>query len=156
MVQPEEQLRKRPVKFTVPGTGDYLDLKNSLLFVKTRNLRADGTSIGVDEKVGPVNNFFHSQVNISLNGKQFPTSGGATYAYKAYLQNLLNYGEEAKQSQLQCSLFLKDEAGFMDVMDPSGATSGLYSRTVFCKESLSFDLEGPILEDFLFWLLLIF
>lgn len=86
-------------------------------------------------------------MDISSNGKQFPSSGGAIYAHKAYLQNLLNYGEEAKQSQLQCSLFLKDDAGFMDVMDPSGANSGLYSRTVFCKESLSFNLKGPILED---------
>lgn len=61
--------------------------------------------------------------------------------------NLLNYGEEAKQSQLQCSLVLKDDVGFMDVMDPSGANSGLYSRTVFCKESLSFNLKGLILEN---------
>ncbi|XP_061173663.1 uncharacterized protein F54H12.2-like [Saccostrea echinata] len=139
-----------PVEFTVPGTGDYLDLKKSLLFIKARIFKADGTTIGADEKVGPVNNFLHSlfnQVDISLNGKQFPSSGGATYAYKAYLQNLLNYGEEAKQSQLQCSLFFKDDAGFMDVTDPNGANSGLYSRTAFCKESLSFDLEGPILED---------
>lgn len=86
-------------------------------------------------------------MDISSNGKQFPSSGGATYAHKAYLQNLLNYGEEARQSRFQCSLFLKDDAGFMDVMDPSGANSGLYSRTVFCKESLSFNLKGPILED---------
>lgn len=35
----------------------------------------------------------------------------------------------------------------MDVMDPSGANSGLYSRTVFCKESLSFNLKGLILEN---------
>lgn len=86
-------------------------------------------------------------MDISSNGKQFPSSGGATYAHKAYLQNLLNYGEEARQSRLQCSLFLKDDAGFMDIMDPSGANSGLYSRTVFCKESLSFNLKGLILEN---------
>lgn len=39
-----------------------------------------------------MHNFLHSlfsQVDISLNGKGFPSSGGATYAYKAYLQNLL-------------------------------------------------------------------
>lgn len=35
----------------------------------------------------------------------------------------------------------------MDTAIPNGANSGLFSRNVFCKESLPFDLEGPILED---------
>lgn len=30
---------------------------------------------------------------------------------------------------------------------PTVLFSGLFSRNVFCKESLPFDLEGPILED---------
>lgn len=117
-----------------------------MLFVKAHILRTDGTSNVVDEKVGHLNIFF----TVSLVRWTYPrmgNSGGATYAHKAYLQNLLNYGVEAKQSQLQCSLFLKDDAGFMDVMDPSGANSGLHSRTVFCKESLSFNLKGLILEN---------
>lgn len=88
-----------------------------------------------------------SQVDISLNGKQFTSSGGATYAYKAYIQNLLNYGQDAKSTQLQSSLFYKDDASYMDVADPAGANGGFYSRSVYCKESIPFDLEGPILED---------
>lgn len=128
-----------PVEFNLAGTSDYLDLKKSLLHVKAR--------IAGDDVVGPVNNFLHSifsLVDISLNGKQFPSSGGATYAYKTYLQNLLNYGEEAKTSQIQCCLFFNDDAGYMDTANPNGANSGLFSRNVFCKESLPFDLEGPI------------
>lgn len=35
----------------------------------------------------------------------------------------------------------------MDTANPNGANSGLFSRNVFCKESLPFDLKGPILED---------
>lgn len=136
-----------PVEFNLAGTSDYLDLKKSLLHVKARIVKADGSNLAGDDVVGPVNNFLHSLfslVDISLNGKQFPSSGGATYAYKAYLQNLLNYGEEAKTSQIQCCLFFNDDAGYMDTANPNGANSGLFSRNVFCKESLPFDLEGPI------------
>lgn len=100
--------------------------------------------------MGPVNNFLHrlfNQIEISLNGKQLSSGGGATYAYKAYLQNLLNYGEEAMQTQLQCCLFFKDDAFYMDVSSSNGPNSGLYSLTVFVKQSKPFDLEGPILED---------
>lgn len=78
----------RPVEFHIAGTGDYLDLKNSLLYVKARIVKADGTALIAGEKVGPVNNFLHSlfnQIDLSLNGKQFPISGSAVYAYKTYL-----------------------------------------------------------------------
>ena len=78
----------RPVELHIAGTGDYLDLKNSLLYVKARIVKADGTALIVGEKVGPVNNFLHSlfnQIDLYLNGKQFPISGSAVYAYKTYL-----------------------------------------------------------------------
>lgn len=118
----------------VAGTGDYFDLKNSWLYIKAK----------YDEKVRPVIFFLHSlfnQIDISLNGKQLSSGGGATYAYKTYLQNLLNYDEEANQSKLQCCLFFKDNDFYMDVSSPNGPNSGLNSRTVFVKQSKPFDLE---------------
>lgn len=139
-----------PIEFSVPGNADYIDLKKSLLYAKVRILHSDGTVLKAGEKVGPINNFLHSivsQVDVSLNGKQFSSSGGATYAYKAYIQNLLNYGQDAKSTQLQSCLFFKDDAAYMDVNDPGGANTGLYSRAFFSKESSPFDLEGPLLED---------
>lgn len=112
-----------PIEFSVPGTADYIDLKRSLLYVKARIVHGDWTSLQKEEKVAPINNFLHSivsQVDISLNGKQFTSSGGATYANKAYIQNLLNYGQDAKSTQLQSSFFYKDDASYMDVADPAG------------------------------------
>lgn len=47
----------RPVVH-VAGTGDYFDLKNSWLYIKAKILRADGTTLDSDEKVGPVNNVY--------------------------------------------------------------------------------------------------
>ena len=74
--------------------------------------------------------FLHSivsQVDVSLNGKLFSSSDGATYAFKTYIQNLLNYGQDAKSTHLQSCLFFKDDATYMDVNDPGGANTGLYS-----------------------------
>lgn len=48
-----------------------------------------------------------NQIDISLNGKQLSSGGGATYAYKTYLQNLLNYAEEACNLTFNAVCFLK-------------------------------------------------
>uniref|UniRef100_K1QKQ6 Uncharacterized protein n=1 Tax=Magallana gigas TaxID=29159 RepID=K1QKQ6_MAGGI len=51
------------------------------------------------------------------NEETFVETGGE--GYKAYIQNLLNYGQDAKSTQLQSSLFYKDDAFNMDVADPA-------------------------------------
>ena len=115
-----------PIEFSVPGNADYIDIKKSLLYAKVRILHSDGTVLKAGEKVGPINNFLHSivsQVDVSLNGKLFSSSDGATYAFKTYIQNLLNYGQDAKSTQLQSCLFFKDDAAYMDVNDPGGANT---------------------------------
>ena len=41
----------------------------------------------------------------------------STYLYRAYLETLLSYGEEAKRIHLTSDLFYKDTAGKMDEPD---------------------------------------
>ena len=88
-----------PITFLSPGTEDYVDLSRTILVVRAKDLDAD-------EKVGIVNNFLHSlfkQVDVFLKEKQVTQAMG-TYAYRAYLETLLNYGPAAKQSQLTASM----------------------------------------------------
>ena len=54
------------------------------------------------------------QIDVFLKGKQV-TQATSTYAYRAYLETLLNYGPAAKDSQLTAAVFYKDQAGKMDV-----------------------------------------
>ena len=64
----------------------------------------------------PVNNFLHSlfkQVDVYLNGKQVTPAMG-TYAYRAYIETLLNYDVSAKESQFSSALYYKDTATRMD------------------------------------------
>jgi len=55
-------------------------------------------------------------VDISLNGTLI-TASTNTYSYRALLETLLSYGEDAKKTQLASAVFYKDQAGRMDSVD---------------------------------------
>ena len=91
-----------PITFLSSGTEDYVDLSKTILVVRAKVTKADGTAIADDAKVEIVNTFLHSlfkQVDVFLKGKQVTQATG-TYAYPAYLETLLNYGPAAKKSLL--------------------------------------------------------
>ena len=100
-----------PIEFDVSGTrDDYIDCANTMLYVKAKVTRADGTNLVATTEVGPTNLFLHSmfsQVDVSLNGMLI-TSSTNTYAYRAMLETLLSYGRDAKTSQLTSALYYKD------------------------------------------------
>ncbi|CAB4012891.1 uncharacterized protein F54H12.2-like [Paramuricea clavata] len=90
------------------------------------------------------------QVDVFLKEKQVTQATG-TYAYRAYLETLLNYGPSAKDSQLTAALFYKDTAGTMDIANPTTAgdagNAGLRARYVFSKTSGIIEMAGPIFSD---------
>ncbi|CAB4022896.1 uncharacterized transposon-derived [Paramuricea clavata] len=142
-----------PITFLSPGTEDYVDLAKTILVVRAKVTKADGTNLDADEKVGVVNNFLYSlfkQVDVFLKEKQVTQVIG-TYAYRAYMETLLNYGPSAKDSQLTAALYYKDTAGKMDVADPTVAggngNAGLRARYVFSKESGIVEMTGPVFSD---------
>jgi len=143
-----------PIEFEVSSTGEeYLDLADSYLHVKAKIQRANGNDVANDDQIGPVNNFIHSlfsEVEVSLNGTLISASTG-TYPYRAYIENLLNYGTEAKQSQLTCELFYKDTAGKMDCANPGAAVAiqntGLRKRAEFTGGNVVVDMIGKIHSD---------
>jgi hypothetical protein len=144
-----------PIEFDICSSGDdYIDFNDSQLYVRIKIINADGSNIGADAKVGPVNNTLHSlfsQVDVSLNGTQI-TDSTNTYSYRAIIEDLLSYSSETKSSQLTCALFYKDEAGKMDSNDPSDASgnSGLRKRSSFTAESKEVDLVGRLHTDIFF------
>ena len=144
-----------PITFLSPETEDYVDLSKTILVVRAKVTKASGANIGDDEKVAVVNNFLHSlfkQVDVFLKEKQVTQATG-TYAYRAYLETLLNYGPAAKKSQLTASLFYKDKATVMDTSNPTLADDdadfnpGLSSRYAFSKKSNIVEMTGPIFSD---------
>ena len=169
------------ITFLIAGTDEYLDLSKTILYVEGKIMNNDGTNAlsgGGQTNVAPVNNFLHSlfkQVDVYLNGKQVTPAMG-TYAYRSYIETLLNYDVSAKKSQLSSALYFKDTAGKMDengrlpspktmnikIYDDNGANAadetvsvtipgagnqGFANRHKFIENGNQFVLSGPIFSD---------
>ena len=110
-----------PIEFKVSGSREeYLDLARTLLLLKANITKANGTALDRNKQMGPVNLFLHalfSEVDVSLNERLISPSTN-TYPYRAMIETLLNYREDAKSSQLTMAMFYKDTPGKMDAMNP--------------------------------------
>ena len=110
---------------------------------------------GGQTNVAPVNNFLHSlfrQVDVYLNGKQVTPAMG-TYAYRSYIETLLNYDVSAKESQFSSALYYKDTATKMDengslpgektINNVTGVTSAAQgSGAALTKEAVKITTRG--------------
>ena len=170
------------ITFLIAGTDEYIDLSKTILTVTGKITKKDGTSkldSNDQSNVAPVNNFLHSlfrQVDVYLNGKQVTPAMG-TYAYRSYIETLLNYDVSAKQSQFSSALCYKDTAGQMDkagalaslnsfnyqkpgggagnpgieasdkLYVPESGNQGFAKRHQFIKNGNRFVLSGPIFSD---------
>ena len=154
------------ITYLIAGTDEYIDLSKTILTVRGEITKGDGTKLtgGNQTSVAPVNNFVHSlfkQVDVYLNGKQVTPAMG-TYAYRAYIETLLNYDVSAKKSQFTSALYYKDTATKMDqagalpkTVDVSGNTvrvpgtgnQGFAKRSAFVQNGKQFVLSGPIFAD---------
>ena len=170
------------ITFLIAGTDEYIDLSKTILTVTGKITKKDGTTKlggGDQSNVAPVNNFLHSlfrQVDVYLNGKQVTPAMG-TYAYRSYIETLLNYDASAKQSQFSSALYYKDTATKMDAVGalpsfetinyklagadnnshganaslqlykPGTGNQGFAQRQKFITNGNRFVLSGPIFSD---------
>ncbi|XP_071948814.1 uncharacterized protein F54H12.2-like [Antedon mediterranea] len=146
-----------PVQFNIQGsTEEYVDLSQTMLRVKVKITRGDGTDLHADDPVGPTNLLLQSlfnEVDVSLN-ERLITPSNNTYSYRAMIETLLTYGADAKETHLTGGLFYKDTAGRMDVANPTlddaAANQGLKKRSQYIRGSRLVDLIGPIHCDIFF------
>ncbi|CAC5365504.1 unnamed protein product [Mytilus coruscus] len=127
-----------PILFDISGQNglEYLDLFNSQIHVKLRVLHDDNSVLAADENI-----------DVSIQGKALSTTSGY-YPYKAYIQTLLRYGSDAKQSQLSTQLWLKDTNGHFDDVDfTNGDNTNGMVRMAYIRGSKLLDLQGPIMHD---------
>ena len=150
-IRPVSQISNdAPLEFHIAASNnlDYLDLSGSQIYVKLKVTQADGSALMLSDKVGPVNLFLHSlfsTIEITLQNKvilSFPN-----YPYRAMIQTLLNYGEEADYSQLLTALFVKDDNDSPDDTDPKGNNAGLMERATNIAESKLLVMQGGLHHD---------
>ncbi|XP_073668378.1 uncharacterized protein F54H12.2-like [Paramisgurnus dabryanus] len=110
-----------PLEFFIAGTGeDYLDLNNTMLFLRLKITRPNGADIADPAPVGLINYAgatLFSQLDISL-GDRLISQSSSTYTYRCIIECLMNYSKDALESLFTPGLFYKDTAGHTDVRDP--------------------------------------
>ena len=138
------------IEFLLPGTGDaYIDLANTYLLVRAKLVRGVGTDIAGDTPVAPVNIWLHSlfsQVDVYLNDT-LVTPSSNTYPFRAYVETLLSYGEEAKKTQLTSQLWYKDTADHMEATTENGGNIGLTKRRRYIADSRVVEMMGRLHVD---------
>ncbi|XP_070169688.1 uncharacterized protein [Polyergus mexicanus] len=111
-----------PIEYVIPGHGEkYLDLTHPMLSLRERvetsgNFLEHTAGAAATATIGPVNHLLHSmlnQIDVYFNQKLVSPPNNA-YAYRAYIEALLNYSSAAKTSHLISCLWHADTPGRMD------------------------------------------
>ena len=125
------------------NSGVYTDLASSYLHVKVKIAAPDGENLDADVQVGSVNLWLYalfSQVEVFLNNK-LVTPSSTAYPYRAYIEMILNFSKDAKDSHLTFALFYKDAA------EEANVNTGLKERHAYTRQSRSVTMEGRIHSD---------
>ncbi|XP_025997017.2 uncharacterized protein F54H12.2-like [Solenopsis invicta] len=142
-----------PIEFVIPGQGEeYIDLSHTMLCISVQIRltvskeipKKEETSGAVDKLVGLVNNFMHSlfnQVDVFFNQKLVTPPNNA-YAYRAYIETLLNYGPAAKNSHLTSVLWYSDTGS--EMAQPSILNAGFLKRCLLTANAKKIDLMGHL------------
>lgn len=145
------------IQFSDQGYGeDYKNLESVYIVLKVKMIHKktdDGTEIKTEIKAGdivvaPVNNFLHSlfrQITLTLNGRVVGQNQ-QNYAYRAYIDNILNYSLEASNQHLDGTVFKLDTAGKFDKI---AGNSGLISRALLFQPGEEVELIGRLHLDML-------
>ena len=128
-----------PFEFSIPGSSEYTVLPLTRLHGTCQIVKKDGSLISEDVDYSVVNLFPHaifSQIDLEIDGANL-SSHDNLYPYKAYLETLLSYGNDAKLSQLTTSHFVKDSAGAFE--NGSNGNHGYIERRKEVAGSRIFD-----------------
>ena len=141
-------LDENPITFNVRGSEHYIDLSQTMLYLRLKIVQADGTNLteNQDNAVAFVNLPFSSifkQVKLSLNGIQI-TPHGSSYSYKAYLDTILN-------ATPGCINTLKNLGYYKDtgIANRRAGNTGYDARAEITNQSNILELFGRPFIDFL-------
>jgi hypothetical protein len=145
-IKPHSNFKGNTIIFDIQGDSqNYLALSETELWVtlKTTVAEADAAKL-----VAPVNNILHSlfsQIQIFFNNTEVENSN-SNYPYKAYIENLLIYDKESKESFLKNQGWIKDTSGKFD--DVKDANAGFIARNTAYKNK-TFELCGRLHSNIL-------
>lgn len=83
---------------------EYLDLNDTLLYIKLKVMGANNTNLAAAAAVLPANYFMNAlfkDITLSLNDTIIE-GGNHMYSYKSTIESIFNFTRETKQLQLEC------------------------------------------------------
>ena len=96
------------VEFRIAAeSSNYINLANNFLYVRASVTQADGTDLKQGVEIAPECNFLHtlwSQCDLYLNDT-LVTQSSNNYSNRSYMETLLSFGKDAKDSQLSSVLW---------------------------------------------------
>lgn len=120
--QPVSNIEDASLKFHIHNDQqDYVDLLHSYLSMTLKVENADGSPLEADAPVAPINNIatsMFSQVDMYLKNT-LVTHSSNTAHYRAYMENLLSYGDDAKKCQLTLGGWHTDTPDHFDDLNES-------------------------------------
>ena len=137
---------RSPIEFFVKNAAKlYLNLNNSRFMVRCQIVKKDGTNMPAADacKSGVVNLLLHSffkKVTVLFNNKKVSDPSNM-YAYRSYLETLLNCNGDIEKYRLTFKGWHNDKQDKMDEAEPKDNT-GLVERRKYCAESPDIVLIG--------------
>lgn len=128
----------------------YRDLSSIYIRFRVKLFKDAKNTAHTDSSVGPVNNVLHSlirQCSIYLNGKPVQTID-SNYAYRAYIENLLNYSKESAEVHLDGVGWSIDTPGQLESVTGKD-NMGLTTRQNMFGSSCECELVGRLHADML-------
>ncbi|XP_031749718.1 uncharacterized protein F54H12.2-like [Xenopus tropicalis] len=139
-----------PLEFYIAGSGEhYLDLNNTLLYITCRILKNDNTIPADGARVSlinyPIATLFN-QLDVTL-GDRLISQSNNLYAYRAYIETILNYSTDALSTQFTAGLFYKDTPGQHHTRVLDGDNEGFTKRARLMERGKTIELLGILHGD---------
>ncbi|XP_075439047.1 uncharacterized protein F54H12.2-like [Ascaphus truei] len=142
-----------PLEFYIAGSGKhYFDLNNTLIYITCKIVKQDNTPIADGARVSlinyPIATLFN-QLDVTL-GDRLISQSNNLYAYRAYIETILNYSADALSTQLTTGLFYKDTAGQHQTRTVEGDNQGFTKRSQMTERGKAVELLGHLHSDIFF------
>ena len=138
------------------GVDSFLDTNNCYLKCEVQVVNADGSHVTAPAAVAPAaappppiitcsSNLLHnlfSNVEVIVNGTSITQNNGL-YPFRAYLTNVLGFGETAKSTFMRTEGYLEDEAG----QHALATGTALLKRAAWVNLSKKCFLSGPLKSE---------
>ena len=100
-----------PIEFCINSSSDhFIDPTNIFLYCRFAIKKENGTPLPDDYKCYPETNTLHSMFSdceVFIQDQKI-TTGAANYSYRSYIENMLSYSANDKQSKLVCEGFYSE------------------------------------------------